>query len=249
MVEYADDEQGGPQPVEIPRTAPCGAEGQGSCCTRRHSVRERKTSPGHPLVVMVCKTHKRYFTLYPLGHMPYGRTPVLEVTAEGRPRSQALSPASLRETLFAAAVDASESATLWPRDSEHGRPSLRTQRRQVKRAAMWLGLDAPTRPAEQMAHILDVDLLLHAQVHARYRAASTTRSRATCVVDLLAALSVDGMLLIRLLRAGHLAGVCPEAWWWVPGAGYGYPSFRSPRRSLPASVFGGRPGVNDLARS
>ena len=38
-----------------------------------HHLRERKTGPQIPVTVVQCRTHRRAFTIYPLGHVPYGR--------------------------------------------------------------------------------------------------------------------------------------------------------------------------------
>src|ERR1017187_11039531 len=41
-----------------------------------HHLRARRTGPQFPLTVVHCKTHGHAFTLYPPGHVPYGRVAV-----------------------------------------------------------------------------------------------------------------------------------------------------------------------------
>jgi hypothetical protein len=52
---------------------------------KKHDWRERKTGPGVPLRVIFCHSHNRYFTVYPMGHVPYSRMAMLPVDAAGHP--------------------------------------------------------------------------------------------------------------------------------------------------------------------
>jgi len=49
-----------------------------------HHLRERKAGPQTPVTVVQCRTHRRAFTLYPLGHVPYGHLAVAPVTLDGQ---------------------------------------------------------------------------------------------------------------------------------------------------------------------
>lgn len=59
--------------------------------------RDRKSGPKHPLVRFYCSTHKSYFTVYPIGYVPYGRAPIFLSSGN----------TDISETLFKAALDAS----------------------------------------------------------------------------------------------------------------------------------------------
>jgi len=96
---------------------------------------DRVTGPRHRLRKVRCKTHGRAFTLYPPGHVPYGREPLLS-QAEG---TDACDP---RSSLVGAAV-ASCRGEHWPDElifDEHG-PVRRTQRRRIARVSALLGFD------------------------------------------------------------------------------------------------------------
>jgi hypothetical protein len=58
-------------------------KGNAACELVVHHWRERKAGPQIPVMVMQCKTHRRAFTLYPLGHIPYGRVAVAPVGLDG----------------------------------------------------------------------------------------------------------------------------------------------------------------------
>ncbi len=99
--------------------------------------RPRKTGPEHPLLVMTCRTHKVSFTLYPHGHVPYGRTRVAPVAEDGAVLSGA---EPWRATLFDAVLDAADDV-LWPCDSSaDDLRRRRTQVRRLERAEPLLGL-------------------------------------------------------------------------------------------------------------
>lgn len=51
------------------------------CQIVKHSWRPRKTGPGHPVAILQCLMHGRYFTVYPSGHVPYGRQRIAPVTS------------------------------------------------------------------------------------------------------------------------------------------------------------------------
>lgn len=214
IVEYISGTDGQMVPREIPNVAPCQRHGD-PCRVGVHARRHRKTGPCHPLVVIRCKTHERCFTLYPPEYVPYGRKRVAPVGGDGRPEAASLNADHWRETLFGAAIEAASRETpLWPRDPSAGQLSLRTQRRWVERAAIWLGVLGDRRLSERTAHLLSIDLHVHVQARATYRTAQGTRGRAQAVACVLDALPVDASMLHRVLRAGCLAGVCPRPWWW-----------------------------------
>ncbi len=206
--EYWFDEKGRPT-ARMPEHCPMGADGS-KCRIRKHSTRDRKTGPEHPLVVVKCIGHGIYFTLYPPGHVPYGRKRVVPDDAHGQD--------PWRRTQFKAAVEAAAGEPAWSREPDGG-PGWWTQRRQIERAAEMLGLTCPARQAERVADALSAGVLAHAQARRQYGEATGFRGRAQAVVRVLDVLSRGG-LLERLLLAGHLAGTLPEPWIWT---GQGYP--------------------------
>jgi hypothetical protein len=53
------------------------------CRLNKHAWRDRKTGPCVPVRVFFCWSHNRYFTIYPMGHVPYSRKGVLPVDLGG----------------------------------------------------------------------------------------------------------------------------------------------------------------------
>jgi len=201
--EYWFDEKGRPAAL-LPAYCPKGADGS-TCRVSTHSKRERKTGPAHPLVVARCRCHGVFFTLYPPGHVPYGRARVAPAEARG--------PDRWRPTQFAAALSAARGEPAWSRKPD-GKPGWRTQRRHIARAAGMLGLTCPCRQAERVAGVLGAGVLAHARARAQYAAAAGFRQRAQAVVGVLDALAPGGTLE-RVLAAGHAAGTLPEPWIWT----------------------------------
>ena len=79
---YVADENGKFQPTEKITQCPW-AKGAEPCRMRKHSFRGRKTGPGIPIRILRCKSHGQYFTVYPMGHVPYGRQPIVAVGLGG----------------------------------------------------------------------------------------------------------------------------------------------------------------------
>jgi hypothetical protein len=72
---------------ELPTQCIAGATGTGEpgCVVVVDHRRGRKTGPKHPLVVAKCRKHGGAFTLYPPGFVPYGRSAIVAVDAQGEP--------------------------------------------------------------------------------------------------------------------------------------------------------------------
>jgi hypothetical protein len=49
------------------------AKGAELCSLRKGGFRPRKTGPCFPIGVSACRTHRRHFTVYPPGFVPYAR--------------------------------------------------------------------------------------------------------------------------------------------------------------------------------
>ena len=124
------------QPVWMPDRCLLSLSGsEGECEMGGAGWRERVTGPRHQLRKVRCKTHGRSFTLYPVGHVPYGREPVIsqvEGTGADEPRA----------SLVGAAVAACRGEH-WPDElifDEQG-PVRRTQRRRIARVGQVVGLE------------------------------------------------------------------------------------------------------------
>ena len=97
--------------------------------------RERSTGPRHRLRVVRCRAHNVAFTLYPEGHLPYGRVPVLSEPDEA-------GEVDTEARRVGAAIAATEGQH-WPEDlidDEQG-PAGRTQRRRIQRLGVLVGFD------------------------------------------------------------------------------------------------------------
>jgi len=71
-------------PAVMPPSCVHASKGTPACVLVVHHLRERKAGPQIPVTVVQCRTHRRAFTLYPLGHVPYGRLAVAPVTVDGQ---------------------------------------------------------------------------------------------------------------------------------------------------------------------
>jgi len=180
--------------------------GDASCSISKDGHRRRRTGPGLALQVMKCETHG-HFTVYPMGHVPYGRTAVAPVNVAGDPVRVGAAAAPLaqwRQTLFEAT--AAVSGPRWHR--ELGRADA-VQRRQTEEAANILGLspDIDQTLAERIRAELSLPGLDHDKARRDYAAARGHVERARAIVPLLQLLVVNDSLCARVLRAGFLAGV------------------------------------------
>jgi hypothetical protein len=152
--------------------------------------------------VIRCRSHGRFFTIYPPGFVPYGRQKLPERAAEVELSTGA--PA-LEAVLHAA----DERMDRWPdwSDPEGNKPGwASTQWRQIARWGRWLGLAGPEGIGQQIATTLGVPLHDHAAQRARYRR-GTYRNRGRAIVQVLDAVSRVGGFLKRLLSAGLAAGL------------------------------------------
>ncbi len=96
---YVVGEGGCPRPVKGIERCPLAAAGE-TCKLARHSFRDRKTGPRFALRILYCATHGRHFTVYPPGHVPYGREAVAPVDEGGRIATPEQEAACWQATLF-----------------------------------------------------------------------------------------------------------------------------------------------------
>jgi hypothetical protein len=180
----------------LPNHAPCGVDGE-PCVICRHSTRKRKHGPAFELVVVVCKTHKRYWTLYPPGFAPYLRRPLFALSG-------------WVHTLFAAAWAAAHGQSAWPRIQRQGPrrgPWWNTQRRHIERAALLLGL---FEGKDATLQDLKVPLFEGHQAIEAYQKAKGFRARGKAIVQVLENADREGIHQ-ALYRALHRCGLRGQA--------------------------------------
>jgi len=223
-------EPGAEPTPDLPSTGPCREWDGEPCRIKPHHLRDRKTGPRFSLTVVQCKTHRRAFTLYPHGHVPYGRRAIAPVGPDGSPLAD---PAPQRRgesrarrfahTYFDAALDAAEGRA-WPRPpAGDGGPSWGVQGRHLHRSTDWLGVApaSPPRRTETLATALGVDTLLVTEQKKKIAGDPGYRSRGRAVCSVLAVLAKTlAVAADRLTAAGYAAGLWgpPFRWDLPPGA-------------------------------
>jgi hypothetical protein len=170
--------------------------------------RPRKTGPEHPVLVVSCRDHRRAFTLYPCGHVPYGRVAVAPVREDGTP----VSNANWSATVFDAALDARES-NLWQRERpednrEISNKSRRTQGRWLDRSASLLGLRRAGAMNTQslIADRFGLSTLDLLETQRLLEDKRRTQDRGESITLLLAKITIRASILDAILIAGALAG-------------------------------------------
>jgi hypothetical protein len=242
---------------DLPERGPC--EEEGPCRIGVHHERGRKTGiPWGWLSVARCARHRRAFTLYPPGHVPYGRTAWADLAPDGSGiergcGEEAVAPA---EGYFGAARDAGRGER-WARDSAPGLEDCvrSTQRRRVQRAQILLGLEAGQGLGAQV--VAAVTGLAAGDLVEACGALVGTRSLVLRggeigrVLERLARQS-GRALMDRFAVLGHVAGLWGAPYRWLPRPGLlldlARPFRRRDvvgRRACPSPAAAGR-SVNDI---
>jgi len=198
-------------------------DGDAPCAVVVHHWRSRKTGPCFSLCVARCETHAVAFTLYPPGHVPYGRVAIAPVSSDGQPVGIAVDehpvPSAAWElTVFRATCDAA-CGRAWPRVGGEGQGTFRTQCRRTTLAATLLGASVKT-DAEQLdvAAALRVPALTLRDASRAFQKPSRPRytQRAKALIAPLTELSGAGDVLGRILEAGVLLGQWGIPYRWDP---------------------------------
>ena len=204
--------------ASLPNVGPCSERDDRACVVCKDHGRARSTGPCFPLTVARCLTHQLGFTLYPPGHVPYGRVAVAPVALDGSAIvGVAKGAQGLASTLFAAALDAAD-GTLWARQCPGGTDRWwSSQIRHIDAATRICGVvanDLAADQQQQMAAALQVEALLLRQGASAIGVAPGYRSRGAAVVAVLDRMAEGTCLLKRVLCAGELAGLWgpPHAW-------------------------------------
>ena len=226
VAAYLPDESGEWAPSVMPTFCPKGA-GAAACSVGFDHHRPRKTGPCIPVAVLKCATHEGRFTLYPCGHVPYGREAVAPVGLDGKaltmataaPGEAAEEPyAPWRQTRFAAVLDAAQDKA-WPRDGPG--PHWPMQLLRLEELASLLGL-APTpdgASGEKFARLLDLSHLSLLDTANRLARAHGFEERGGVLVAALERASTGRCVLERVLACGALAGLWRPVHLWraTPG--------------------------------
>lgn len=218
ITPYTEGEDGVLVPV-MPEAGPCAERDGRACQVWVDHVRERSTGPRFPLTVAACGTHGLAFTLYPPGHVPYGRAAMAPVTPEGRACTGAAEAEAFAGTFFQAALDASLEQS-WLRESPGGSERWwGTQGRRlsasVRVCGVWPELEEPRR--EAVAAALGVALLVLREGASAIKARPGYRSRGHAVRTVLERVWAGPCVLARLMASGHLVGLWGEPYSWDAG--------------------------------
>ena len=168
-----------------------------------HEWRARQSGPEFPLMVVYCKTHDVYYTVYPPGYVPYGRAPVAAHGAgDGLTR--------WRGTVFKPAVSQG-----WRRQYEYvGGTCWQTHRRRLRRGGKLLGLSGEVTVGEGVAALLEIPLHVHAAARVCFSSGKIDDECAG-LADVLGAVAVTSRLWRQMMRAGRLTGMWGDGWEWT----------------------------------
>lgn len=180
--------------------------------------RPRKTGPGFPLAVVGCTRHSQgRYTLYPPGHVPYGRQAVVPCGPSGSLlRDTTTGQAVWQATLFDAATDAADGQR-WPADSPaDDERRRRTQGCRLDLTGKLLGVhpELKARTRERIATHLRVPTMMLRTVAGEW--ATSWMARGAAILAVLRALPVDESLLDRILAAGAVTDAWPPFQRWDP---------------------------------
>jgi len=195
-------------PAEL-HCCPYATDGH-KCKIRKQQWRHRKTGVAHPLLVLRCLHHGRSFTIYPPGHVPYGRQPIAPLAPDGHPRTTDPEGAvAWRNTLFDAALDAAYSDA-WARECPGGTDLWwSTQRRLLDRISRLLGVcpDLPQTLRDELAEVLNVDGSLLGELAADVRAWPGYRAQGRAACAVLQVVDAPWPAYCRLAEAGWMVGL------------------------------------------
>ena len=209
---YHRDEDGGHWPV-MPEVGPCG-DSEATCVLGLKDWRERTTGPGFPLAVIGCKTHGVYFTLYPPGHVPYGRVSFAELALNGTPVEKGRGP-PFGHTYFDAALDAA-AGIQWPKSSSEGSMQARfiTQCRHMERCSLIFGLRKKMERRGKVAEQLGIGGFLLEEARHRLLVDGGFGVEGQAICQVLNVLEETEPIFQRLATCGHYDDIWPQIQRW-----------------------------------
>lgn len=212
-------------PAVMPQSCVHASKGDPACVLAVHHVRERKTGPRIPVTVLQCQTHRHAFTMYPLGHIPYGRLAVAPVGLDGElvfsteHESQVSDDRQpdWRDTLFGSAFAAIHESTIKLTDPRWW--ATEAPERLAQGAAI-LGVhpELSVQAADAIAFRLEIPRLVLRQAAGEYEHARGRAARGCVLVGVLGELG-DACLLDRVLAAGACAGCWGTVTRWDAASG------------------------------
>jgi hypothetical protein len=213
----------------MPTRCPAAVPDEGPCRICIDYRRERKTGPEFPIAVLACSTHDLGFTLYPSGHVPYGRERVVAVTPAGDPVAATTKSVSDKETATPdwtstrfTAVAAAAAGNLWPR-SEPG-PRRATQQSRVDDASRLLTVDGGAAAVKaEVGRVIGVAHLELRDAADLLGQTDDIRSQAMQLMPLLSKVAAGPRALERMLALGARAGLWGTVHLWARGAGASEP--------------------------
>ena len=219
VAPYEPDDTGSLR-VVLPRRC-VHAKAAETCSLFIDHHRHRKTGPGFCLAVVGCSRHPlgRY-TLYPPGHIPHGRQPVVPCSPSGPLLQDAATGAPMWQgTLLGAAID-SASGQRWPaRSPSDDERRRRTQGCRLSLVGKLFGVhpDLDARTRERIATRLQVPTLTLRDAARGW--ASSWQARGAAILTVVQSLPIDASLLDRILTSGAVTDLWPIPQRWDPGPG------------------------------
>ena len=198
----------------MPEVGPCSRQGEAACRVLLHHLRPRSTGPRHPIWVVRCQTHGVTFTLYPPGHVPYGRKPI----GSPAPTVGMSGANAFIGTVFEASLDAARGSP-WLRVSPGGSDRWWGTQRQYLSLSMHLcgvatGMTQTLR--ECVATALQIQQLTLLDGCAAIQAQPGYQSRGRAIRSVLEQLPSGPCAIERLSVSGHLIGFWGTPYVWDP---------------------------------
>lgn len=201
----------------LPTRCPLPPHPDHPCDIEFNYRRERKTGPCFPLLVVHCTTHKISFTLYPPGHVPYGRKPITAIAPDESPYINTTGKDRFGGTLFEAALDAAK-AEPWAYHYQPDKtgPSFNTQTVHIQRAMAMFGLDGVGDPAvcEAVVQVLGIPGQVLHDSGRLCKLSPLYLNKGKAIADILDTIPPSHFLFERLAFLGFLANLWPPLFFW-----------------------------------
>lgn len=209
------------EPCCLPSSCVYAKAGDKPCRIAVDHRRDRKTGPAFPIAVLVCSTHRRCFTLYPLGHFPYGRVALAPVGPDGAPLySCAEGQADCLAwgtTLFAAAFALVAGVAPLPADPKAWWATEAPDSLPFAAAVLGFVAHVADSVRQTVAETLGIASIVLRDAARDYQAAHGQLARANVLVATLGLLRPDRGLVNNILGSGALVGCWGRVERWDPG--------------------------------
>jgi len=211
----------------MPRSCLGASPGDKPCDLTVHHLRERKAGPQIPIAVLQCRTHRRAFTVYPFGHIPYGRVAVAPValngemllSREGEAHPDGRKRPDWEATLFGPAFAAAHDKAVKITDRRWWATETAEQLA-VGAAVLGVHPDLSAQDGDAIALRLQVPRLVLRQATGEYERARGRAARGRVLLGVLDHVGADGCCLLdRVLAAGAAAGCWGTVTRWDPASG------------------------------